>query len=136
MLLVGNKDTLLSTVADESLGDHVEDISVLVVNSGCMLVVLWKPEILLVLGRFGLEVVTTLSVLMVASILALESETLNTVDASTRDDGPVLCDTDVADVVSTKLCVASTLVNPGLAMVVNGCFLETLVISLIIDVVI
>lgn len=50
------------------------------------------PESLLVLGGCRLEAVTVLAMLL-ASVLAVESETLNTVDAATLDDGSVLCDT-------------------------------------------
>lgn len=49
------------------------------------------PESLLVLGGCRLEAVTVLAMLL-ASVLAVESETLNTVDAATLDDGSVLCD--------------------------------------------
>lgn len=51
------------------------------------------PESLLVLGGCRLGAVTVLAMLAVASVLAVESETLNTVDAATLDDGSVLCDT-------------------------------------------
>lgn len=64
---------------------------VLLASAGWLMVLL--PESLLVLGGCRLEAVTVLAMLAVVSVLAVESETLNTVDAATLDDGSVLCDT-------------------------------------------